>query len=58
MLSAFIYSLICIPLTFVVVGIFGFIAIGVVTIVYAIVGGIKANSGEVWEYPGSIKFFK
>jgi uncharacterized Tic20 family protein len=58
MLSAFIYSLICIPLTLVAIGILGFIAIGIVSIVFAIVGGIKANSGEVWEYPGSIKFFK
>ena len=58
MLSAFIYSLICIPLTLVAIGIFGFIAIGIASIVFAIVGGIKANSGEVWPYPGSIRFFK
>jgi len=27
-------------------------------IAFPIVGGIKANNGEVWRYPLSIQFFK
>jgi uncharacterized protein len=30
----------------------------VLGIVFAIIGGIKANNGEVWKYPLSIPFFK
>jgi uncharacterized protein len=29
----------------------------VLGIVFPIIGGIKANNGEVWQYPFSIKFF-
>jgi uncharacterized Tic20 family protein len=37
----------------------GFIVLGLLTLIYAIVGGLKANNGEVWEYPGTIiKIFK
>ena len=46
-------------LTFVLIGIFGFIALGIATIVFAVIGGVKANNGELWEYPGTIvKVFK
>jgi hypothetical protein len=36
----------------------GQIALVVCAIVFPIVGGIKANNGEVWRYPLSIAFFK
>ena len=57
--TSMVYALICLVLTFIVIGIFGFIALAIVTIVYAVIGGLKANDGEVWEYPGTIiKVFK
>jgi len=57
--SSLVYALICFILTFVVIGIFGFMALGLATIIFAVVGGIKANEGELWEYPGTfIKLFK
>jgi hypothetical protein len=57
--TSLVYAAICFILVFVVIGIFGFVALGLVTIIYAIVGGLKANDGEVWEYPGTIvKVFK
>lgn len=31
--------------------------LGVVGVVYPILGAIKANDGIVWKYPGSISFF-
>ena len=58
-LSSLVYFLICVVLMFVVVGLLGFMALGLATIVFAILGGIKANEGVVWPYPGTIiKFFK
>jgi uncharacterized protein len=55
MISALLYSIvvsvtiILLPLVFVVL---------ILAIVFPIIGGIKANNGEVWKYPMSIPFFK
>ena len=57
--TSLVYALICFVLTFLIIGIFGFMALGIATIIFAIVGGIRANEGELWEYPGTIiKIFK
>lgn len=57
--SSLVYALISFILIFVVIGMFGFMALALATVIFAIVGGIKANDGEVWEYPGTIiKVFK
>lgn len=58
MLSALIYSVVCAILTIIVIGVFGFLALAICGIVFAVVGGIKANDGEVWPYPLTIRFFK
>ena len=59
MVTSLVYGLICFVLMFVLVGIFGFIALAIATIIFAIVGGLKANEGVLWEYPGTIiKIFK
>jgi hypothetical protein len=57
-ISSVIYGAICIPLFFLIIGIPMLIALGICTIVFPIVGGIKANHGEVWPYPLSIQFLK
>ncbi|MEE4216497.1 MAG: DUF4870 domain-containing protein [Xanthomonadales bacterium] len=57
--TSLVYGLICFILTFVFIGILGFIALGIATIIFAVIGGVKANNGELWEYPGTIvKVFK
>ena len=57
--SSLVYAMICFVLLIVLIGAFGFFALGIVTVIFAIIGGIKANDGEVWEYPGTIiKVFK
>ena len=56
-ISHLIYIIACIPLIFVLIGIPLLIAIGVLSIVFPIVAAIKANSGELWKYPLSIRFF-
>ncbi len=58
MLSALIYGFVSFILTFVLIGILGFIALGIMGIVFPIIGGIKANNGEFFEYPLTIKFLK
>lgn len=57
-ISMTIYSLAAIPLVFVFVGIFLLIAIAVVDIVFVILAALKANSGEAYKYPLSIRFLK
>ena len=57
--TSLVYGLICFILTFIFIGILGFIALGIATILFAVIGGVKANNGELWEYPGTIvKVFK
>jgi uncharacterized protein len=58
MISSFIYGVVSIILVFFIIGIFTLIALGICGIVFPIIGGIKANNGELWEYPLTIKFLK
>ena len=58
LLSALIYAFACFVLTFVLIGIPGFIALGVVAVIFPIIGGIKANDGVLWPYPLTIQLIK
>jgi uncharacterized Tic20 family protein len=58
LISSIIYAIISGILTLVIIGVFGLLAIGVLSVVFPIIGGIKANNGELWEYPLTIKFLK
>jgi len=57
-ISELIYGLIFFVLVFVIIGIPLLIALGILSIVFPIIGGVKANNGETWPYPLSIKFFR
>ena len=57
-ISEVIYAVICVILTFVLVGLPLLIVLGLLGIIFPIIGGIKANSGEVWRYPLSINFLQ
>lgn len=57
-ISEIIYAVVCVLLAFVLIGIPLLIALAVLGIVFPIVGGIKANNGELWRYPMSITFFQ
>lgn len=57
-ITELIYMVICIPLMFVLIGFALLAVLVVVGIIFPIIGGLKANNGEVWEYPCSIKFIK
>ena len=55
-LSMFVYSLICIPLVFVLVGIFGLIALCALSFIFPIINAIRASHGESPRYPLSLNF--
>ncbi|NKI35262.1 DUF4870 domain-containing protein [Wenzhouxiangella sp. XN79A] len=56
-ISALIYAAISFILMIVLIGIFMLWALGLLCLVFPIIGAIKANDGEVWKYPLSIEFF-
>jgi uncharacterized protein len=58
MISCLIYGAVSFVLAFVLIGFIGLFAIAVMGLVFPIIGGIKANNGELWEYPLTIKFLK
>jgi uncharacterized Tic20 family protein len=55
-LSVLIYGVASAILILVLIGIPLLIALAVLSIVFPILGGIKAGKGEVWPYPLSIRF--
>lgn len=58
LITEVIFAVAFVLLCLVLIGIPLLIALGVVGIVFPIVGGVKANNGEVWPYPCSIRFFR
>jgi uncharacterized Tic20 family protein len=57
-LTEIILALVFYLLCFVLVG-FPLLGILVVlAVVYPIIGGVKANNGEVWKYPFSLQIFR
>ena len=58
LISSLIYFVVSLILTIVLIGILGLIALAVMSVVFPIIGGIKANNGAFWEYPLTIKFLK
>lgn len=58
LISAMIYGIVSAVLSIILVGFLLLLALGIMTVVFPIIGGIKANNGELWEYPLTIKFLK
>jgi uncharacterized protein len=56
LISYVIYMVVCILLCFIFVGVFLLPILGIIGIVFPIIGGMKANNGEAWKYPMSISF--
>ncbi len=56
MISEFIYISVSVVLVFLLIGIPLLMALGVIGVVFPIVGGLKAQKGELWEYPLTIRF--
>lgn len=45
---------VCIPLIFAIVGIPLMIALSIAQVAFAIIGAVKASSGELWPYPCTV----
>lgn len=56
--SQFLYSIVAGILAFFIVGIPLLLALVIVSMIFPIIGAIKASNGIVWRYPGTIRFFK
>ncbi len=57
-ISELIYGAICFVLIFVVIGFPMLMILGILGVVFPIIGGIKANNGELWQYPLTINIIK
>jgi uncharacterized protein len=57
-ISFMIYAFISAILCMVLIGIPMLFALGICSLVFTIMGAVKANHGTVWAYPMSIRFFK
>ena len=57
-LTELVLLLILVPLCFILIGFPLLFILGVLGIIFPIIGAIKAGNGEVWPYPCSIRFFK
>lgn len=56
-LSLIVYCIICVPLILLFgLGFLGFIALGIIAIVFPVVNAIKASNGETPKYPLSFNF--
>lgn len=58
LISSLIYWIVSGILAIVLIGFLGMLALVIMGIVFPIIGGVKANNGELWEYPLTIKFLK
>lgn len=58
MISMTIYLFASIILMFLLIGFLLLPIVGLIGIIFPIIGGMKANNGEFWEYPLTIKFIK
>jgi uncharacterized protein len=57
LISSTIYFICSLVLVLLGIGILMLIALGIASVIFTIVGGIKANEGKIWKYPMSIRFF-
>ncbi|WP_119395559.1 DUF4870 domain-containing protein [Salinibius halmophilus] len=57
-ISATIYSIISVILMVVLIGFLTLAIVGLLGVIFAIIGALKANQGEYWSYPLSIKLIK
>jgi uncharacterized Tic20 family protein len=55
-LSVFIYVLVSIVLIFIVIGFLLLPVIGIAWLILTIIAGVRANNGEAYRYPLTIKF--
>ncbi|MFU8876534.1 MAG: DUF4870 domain-containing protein [Wenzhouxiangellaceae bacterium] len=55
-ISFILYGIICFLLMLIAIGFVLIWILGLLGLIFPIIGAIKANDGEVWQYPLSIRF--
>ncbi|MFM9961305.1 MAG: DUF4870 domain-containing protein [Planctomycetaceae bacterium] len=55
-ISEFIYAIICVILAFVGIGVVMLIVLGILGVVFPIIGAVRAAEGRSWKYPMTIEF--
>jgi uncharacterized Tic20 family protein len=58
LISTFIYAVVCVVLAFFLVGFVLLFVLGALSVIFPVIAAIKANNGEIWEYPFAIKFLR
>ncbi len=58
LISAIIYAVVSFILMVVGIGVLLLLALALLSLIFPIIGAIKASEGTVWPYPLSIQFFK
>ena len=57
-ITAVIAMIICVPLVFLIIGILLLPAVAIATLVFTIIGAVKANNGEHYTYPFALRLIK
>ena len=57
-LSWLLYGIIAVILAFVLIGFFILIVLGIAYLVLVIIASVKANNGEMYRYPATIRFVR
>lgn len=57
-ISVTLYALVCAVLILVLIGAFLLLALGLASLVFIIIASIKANNGEAYRYPFTVRFIK
>ena len=57
-ISELIYGFVFFLLTFVLIGVPLLLVLSFLSIIFPVIGAIKANNGELWRYPLSLSFIK
>ncbi len=55
-ISMTIYLFVSALMIFIIIGIFFLVALGIINIIFIILGSVKANNGEEFAYPLAIRF--
>ena len=58
MISVTIYTIVSILLMFLLIGFLTILVVALLGIIFPIIGGLRANNGQLWQYPLTIKFIK
>jgi uncharacterized Tic20 family protein len=54
-ISVLIYAFCCIPLVFIIIGIPMLLALGIASLVLAVIAAVKASDGECYRYPLTLR---